>query len=129
LVRAIEGTPKLASARSEKDRQEAAMAARTATQRIGRQVLGKALLTLGGIFLVAQVALLSWHLKQYWNQSGAEAMGAVSAMGTAAVHLVNTVAWNPSAVLASATAVLVSCWPLLLVVAGMFLLGRRSGNR
>ncbi len=105
------------------------MAARTATQRIGRQVLGKALLTLGGIFLVAQVALLSWHLKQYWNQSGAEAMGAVSAMGTAAVHLVNTVAWNPSAVLASATAVLVSCWPLLLVVAGMFLLGRRSGNR
>ncbi len=105
------------------------MTARTARQRIGRQVLGKVLLTLGGIFLVAQVALFSWHLEQYWNRSGAEAVGALSTIGTAAVHLVNTVAWNPGAALASATAVLVSCWPLLLVVAGMFLLGRRSGNR
>ena len=103
-------------------------AARIAAQGTGRPVLGKALLTLGGIFLVAQVALFSWHVAQYWDRAGVQAAGAFSAAGMAAVHVVNTVAWNPGAALAGLVQVLVLCWPLLLVAAGIALL-RKSASR
>lgn len=103
-------------------------AARIAAQGTGRPVVGKALLTLGGILLVAQVALFSWHVAQYWDRAGAPAVGAFSAIGMAAVHLVNTVAWNPAAALAASVQVLVLCWPLLLVAAGIVLL-RKSASR
>ena len=94
-----------------------------------KPVVGKALLTLGGIFLVAQVALLSWHAEQYWNQTGAKTAGPLSALGTMIVHTVNTLAWNPGAALASAAEVLVSCWPLLLVAAGILLLRKSAAGR
>lgn len=103
-------------------------AAKMAAQRT-KPVLGKALLTLGGVFLVTQVALLSWHAEQYWNQAGAKAVDPLSALGMAVVHLVNTLAWNPGAALASAARVLVSCWPLLLVVAGIVLLRKSAASR
>lgn len=101
-------------------------AARIAAQGTGRPVLGKALLTLGGIFLVAQIALFSWHVAQYWDRTGARAVGGFSALGMAAVHLVNTVAWNPGAAVASSLQVLVLCWPLLLVIAGIVLLRKNA---
>lgn len=104
-------------------------AARMAAQGVKRPVLGKALLTLGGIFLVAQVALFSWHVAQYWDLSGGHAVGGLSAMGMAMVHVVNTLAWNPRAALASSLQVLVSCWPLLLVAAGIALLRGNAARR
>jgi hypothetical protein len=94
-----------------------------------KPVVGKALLMLGGIFLVAQVALLTWHAEQYWNQTGARTAGLLSAVGTMLVHTVNTLAWNPGAALASAAKVLVSCWPLLLLVAGILLLRKNAASR
>src|SRR5690242_16565078 len=94
----------------------------------GRKRMVKALMLLGGILLVAEVALFSWHVEQYWDRAGAQAVGAFSAVGMAAVHLVNTVAWNPGAALAGSVQVLVLCWPLLLVAAGIVLL-RKSASR
>lgn len=92
-----------------------------------RPVLGKALLILGGFFLVGQVALLWWHAAQYWDQTGSQAEH-LSALGMALVHVVNTLAWNPDAALASVMTVLVSCWPLLLVVAGIALLIKNAAR-
>lgn len=103
-------------------------AARITARGTTRPALGKALLTLGGVFLVAQVALFSWHLTQYWDRAGAKAVGGLSALGMAAVHAVNTVAWNPGAALASSLQVLVLCWPLLLVAAGIVLLRKNAGR-
>ena len=104
-------------------------AARMTAQGPGRPVLGKALLMLGGIFLVAQLALFSWHVAQYWDRTGARAMGGLSAAGMAVVQLVNTVAWNPDAALASSLQLLVLCWPLLLVASGVVLLRRNAAGR
>ena len=103
------------------------VAAKRITGGSGRVAVGKGLLILGGLFLAAQAALVSWNLSQYWNHAGS-GLDALSSVGLALVHAVNTVAWNPAAALATAISVLVSCWPLLLIVTGIVLLRRPIAN-
>lgn len=103
------------------------MAAARVAQGTRRLVLGKALLILGGFFLLGQTLYLCMHAVQYWHQTGLRG-DLIASLGMALVHVVNTVAWAPAAALASVVTVLVSCWPLLLIVAGIVLLIKNAAR-
>ena len=84
-----------------------------------KQRAARVLLTIGGIALFLQVWAL-W-LEAGWNRLAADSLGWLGALGLAGLQMVDFIAWNPHGILLSLTRVLLLCWPMAVMVAGVMI--------
>jgi hypothetical protein len=84
-----------------------------------KQKAGRILLAIGGTALFLQ--LLAWWLEAgaAWSRGAAESLGWMGALGMAALQIVDFIAWNPNGILLSLTRVLLLCWPVAVMIAGV----------
>lgn len=84
-----------------------------------KQTAGRALLAIGGAALVLQLWTLWLEAGAAWSHRAAESLGWMGALGIAVLQIVDTVAWNPNGILLSLSRVLLLCWPVAVMVAGI----------
>jgi len=95
---------------------------------LGRSnTVGKALLWVGTAALVAQIGLFVIRFYDMLVRAGSEALGWLPALGITLMRTVPDAAWHTGAALPFFARMLVSCWPLLLIIAGIYLV-KRSAN-
>ena len=95
---------------------EAAMQARRALR---KRNVGQTLLAIGGMALFLQLWTLWLEAGNAWSRATAESLGWIGALGMAALQMVDFVTWNPNAILLSLTRVLLLCWPVAVMIAGV----------
>jgi hypothetical protein len=93
----------------------AVMGARTARQ----QKAGSILLAIGGAALFLQLWALWLEAGAAWSRGAAESLGWMGALGMAMLQVVDFVVWNPNGILLSLTRVLLLCWPVAVMIAGV----------
>jgi len=86
-----------------------------------KQKAGQALLAIGGVALLMQLWTLWAEAGAAWGRGAAESLGWLGALGIAMLQTVDFLAWNPNAILLSATRVLLLCWPVAVMMAGLVL--------
>jgi hypothetical protein len=93
----------------------AAMQGRTAR----RYNAGRILVASGAAALFLQ--LWAWWLEagNAWSRPAAESLGWIGALGMAALQMVDFIAWNPNGILLSLTRLLLLCWPVAVMIAGV----------
>jgi hypothetical protein len=109
----------------------AAMEVRTAraaeVARVGRkQRAGQFLLAIGGAALALQLWALWLEAGAAWSRGTVDTLGWMGTLGMAMLQVVNFVAWNPNGILLSLTRVLLLCWPVAVMIAGVAV--ARRGN-
>ena len=108
----------------------AAREARTAkaaqVAKVGRkQRAGQFLLAIGGAALALQLWALWLEAGAAWSRGSVDTLGWMGALGMAMLQVVNFVAWNPNGILLSFTRVLLLCWPMAVMIAGV-VISRRA---
>jgi hypothetical protein len=93
----------------------AAIQGRTARKRNA----GRILLAIGGAALFLQLWALWLEAGNVWSRPAAESLGWIGAVGMAALQMVDFIAWNPNGILLSLTRVLLLCWPVAVMIAGV----------
>jgi hypothetical protein len=91
-----------------------------------KQKAGGVLLAIGGAALFLQLWALWLEAGAAWSRGAAESLGWMGAVGLAALQIVDFIAWNPNGILLSLTRVLLLCWPVAVMVAGVAV--SRQGN-
>jgi len=86
-----------------------------------RQVAGRVLLALGGMALLVQLWTLWLEAGSALSHGAAESLGWLGALGLAMLQVVDLLAWNPNGILLSAARVLLLCWPMAVMIAGVVL--------
>jgi hypothetical protein len=81
--------------------------------------LGHVLLAIGGAALLLQLWTLWLEAGAAWSHGAAESFGWMGALGMAVLQIVDAVAWNPNGILLSLTRVLLLCWPVAVMIAGI----------
>jgi hypothetical protein len=81
--------------------------------------VGQTFLTIGGVALFLQLWALWLEAGNAWSRAAAESLGWIGALGMAALQMVDFIAWNPNGILLSLTRVLLLCWPVAVMVAGV----------
>lgn len=83
--------------------------------------LGAVLLAIGGFALFLELSAL-------WLQAGAvvvhgttDCLGLIGSVGLALLKVANFIAWNPNGILLTLTRVLLLCWPVAVMFAGVVL--------
>ena len=89
--------------------------------RARKQKAGQALLAIGGVALLLQLWALWAEAGAAWSRGAAESLGWLGALGIAMLQMVDFLAWNPNGILLSATRVLLLCWPVAVMMAGLVL--------
>jgi hypothetical protein len=84
-----------------------------------RQGLGRILLAIGGTALFLQLWALWLEAGAAWSRGAAGSLGWMGALGIAMLQMVNFIVWNPNGILLSLTRVLLLCWPVAVMVAGV----------
>jgi len=84
-----------------------------------KQKAGRVLLTIGGTALFLQLWALWLEAGAAWSRGTAESLGWMGALGMAALRIMDFVAWNPNGILLSLTRVLLLCWPVAVMAAGV----------
>ena len=84
-----------------------------------KQLVGRSLLAIGGAALLLQV----WAM---WLEAGAtltggtaDALGWIGALGMATLQMVDFIAFHPHGILLTLTKVLLLCWPVAVMIAGI----------
>jgi len=95
---------------------EAAMQARRASR---KRNAGQILLAIGGVALFLQLWALWLEAGNAWSRGAAESLGWIGALGMAALQVVGFIAWNPNGILLSLARVLLLCWPVAVMIAGV----------
>ena len=90
-------------------------------------ILGASILALGFVLLMVNLDVLSSHLSKHF--SSADELGIIASLGLAGLHALHTYAVDEAGFLSSLGQLLVSFWPLLLIVAGALLLRPLAGTR
>ena len=90
-----------------------------------RHNAGRILLAIGGAALFLQLWALWLEAGEAWSRAAAESLGWIGALGMAALQMMNFIAWNPNGILLSLTRVLLLCWPVVVMIAGVAV-SRRS---
>jgi hypothetical protein len=80
---------------------------------------GRILLSSGGAALFLQLWALWLEAGAAWNGHAAESLGWIGTLGMATLQMVDFIAWNPNGILLSLTRVLLLCWPVAVMVAGV----------
>ena len=94
----------------------AAMQARRASP---KRNAGQTLLAIGGMALFLQLWALWLEAGNAWSRAAAESLGWIGALGMAALQMVDFIVWNPNGILLSLTRVLLLCWPVAVMIAGV----------
>jgi hypothetical protein len=84
-----------------------------------RQRIGRVLLAIGGAALFLQLWALWLEAGAAWSRSAAESLGWIGTLGMAMLQIADFIAWNPNGILLSLTRVLLLCWPVAVMVAGV----------
>ena len=88
---------------------------------VRKQKAGQVLLAIGGVALFVQLWALWLEAGAAWSRGAAESLGWLGALGMAMLQMVDFIAWNPNGILLSVTRVLLLCWPVALMMAGLVL--------
>jgi hypothetical protein len=91
-----------------------------------KQKAGRILLAIGGAALLLQLWALWLEAGAAWSRGAAESLGWLGALGMAMFQVVDFIAWNPNGILLSLTKVLLLCWPVAVMVAGVLVLRRAN---
>src|SRR5262249_49791769 len=86
-----------------------------------KQRAGRALLAIGGLALFVQLWTLWLEAGSALGHGTAESLGWLGAVGLAMLQAVDFLAWNPNGILLSAARVLLLCWPVIVMLAGVAL--------
>ena len=92
-----------------------------ASGRRRQQKAGHVLLTVGGVALILQLWVLWLEVGSAWGHGAADSLGWLGMLGVAMFQMVDFVAWNPNGILLSIARVLLLCWPMALMLAGVAL--------
>ena len=84
-----------------------------------KQKAGRVLLAIGGAALFLQLWALWLEAGAAWSRGAAESLGWMGALGMAMLQMVDLIAWNPHGILLSLTRVLLLCWPMAVMIAGV----------
>jgi hypothetical protein len=84
-----------------------------------KQQAGRILLGIGGAAFVLQIWALWLEAGAAFTHGARESLGWIGALGMAALQVVDFIAWNPNGILLSLTKVLLLCWPVVMMVAGI----------
>ena len=84
-----------------------------------RHRAGRVLLAIGGTALFLQLWALWLEAGMAFSRGAAETLGWTGALGIAALQVVDFIAWNPNGILLSLTRVLLLCWPVAVMIAGV----------
>jgi hypothetical protein len=95
------------------------VAAMQARRESRKRNVGQTFLTIGGVALFLQLWALWLEAGHAWSRAAAESLGWIGALGMAALQMVDFIAWNPNGILLSLTRVLLLCWPVAVMVAGV----------
>jgi hypothetical protein len=95
------------------------VAAMQARRESRKRNVGQTFLTIGGVALFLQLWALWLEAGNAWSRAAAESLGWIGALGMAALQMVDFIAWNPNGILLSLTRVLLLCWPVAVMVAGV----------
>ena len=98
---------------------EAAMVAVTQGRGARKQMASRILLAIGGTAMFLQLWALWLEAGAAWSRGAAESLGWMGALGMAMLQMVNLIAWNPNGILLSLTKVLLLCWPVAVMIAGV----------
>jgi len=86
-----------------------------------KQKAGRVLLAMGGIALLVQLWTLWLEAGPALNHGTADSLGWLGALGLAMLQAVDFIAWNPNGILLSVSRVLLLCWPVAVMMAGVAL--------
>ena len=86
-----------------------------------KQRAGRVLLAIGGAALFLQLWALWLEAGAAWSRGAAESLGWVGTLGMAMLRMVDFIAWNPHGILLSLTRVLLLCWPMAVMIAGVLM--------
>lgn len=84
-----------------------------------KQRAGRILLAIGGTAMFLQLWALWLEAGAAWSRGASESLGWMGALGMAMLQMVNLIAWNPNGILLSLTKVLLLCWPVAVMIAGV----------
>jgi hypothetical protein len=84
-----------------------------------KQKIGQMLLLIGAAAFFLQLWALWLEAGATWSRGEADSLGWLGALGMAMLQVVHFVAWNPNGILLSLTKVLLLCWPVAVMIAGI----------
>ena len=84
-----------------------------------KQKAGRILLAIGAATLFLQLWALWLEAGAAWSRGAAESLGWMGALGMAMLQMVDFIAWNSHGILLSLTRVLLLCWPVAVMIAGV----------
>lgn len=84
-----------------------------------RQKVGQALLAIGGAALLLQIWAMWLEAGNAIGGRAAESLGWMGALGMATLQMVDFIAFHPNGILLSVTRVLLLCWPVAVMIAGV----------
>ena len=84
-----------------------------------KQRAGRILLVIGGAALLLQLWALWLGARATWSHGVAESLGWMGALGMTMLQVIDFIAWNPNGILLSLTRVLLLCWPMAVMIAGV----------
>ena len=84
-----------------------------------KQQAGRALLAIGGAAFFLQIWALWLEAGATFNRGTAETLGWIGALGMATLQMVDFIAFHPNGMLLSLTKLLLLCWPVAVMVAGV----------
>jgi hypothetical protein len=90
-----------------------------------KQKAGRLLLAIGAAAFFLQLWALGLEAGAAWSRGASESLGWMGALGMAALQVVDFIAWNPNGILLSLTNVLLLCWPVAIMVAGVVISRKR----
>jgi hypothetical protein len=102
--------------------QEASMATRNTASRSLKSTAGAFLLVLGMVILSANLDGIAACMSAFAGISVPQEPGIFPALGLAALHAAQTYAFDHARFLSSLLRILVSFWPVILILAGVLLL-------
>ena len=82
---------------------------------------GQVLLTVGGVALLLQLWVLWLEVGAAWGHGAADSLGWFGTLSVAMLQMVDFIAWNPNGILLSIARVLLLCWPMAVMLAGVAL--------
>ena len=91
-----------------------------------KQKAGQLLLAVGGIALFLQVWTLWLEAGAALSRGAAGSLGWLGALVMAMLQAADFIAWNPNGILLSVTRLLLLCWPLAVMMAGVLLSRKAS---
>jgi hypothetical protein len=85
----------------------------------GKAKAGRVMLWVGSIVLLGEAWMLLAQANEFWQGSGAAALGWTAAVGAAVQKAATLIVWGDGVLLAVAAKVLVLCCPLLVMAVGI----------